>query len=363
MRLRSGARYGNYARAGLGFAGAAASYYWRNRNRSTSRAKRRVTTRQPVRTKRRKYSRSKKKKTLIFKPSILSNSATGITYSGFKVNRSMGLAKRLIYKQHQPMTFERIDTARISQGTVGAQSANEFTIGSITDLDQWVNAGLGSTPGTTGTGIGTGRMLLHKIRMKWEITNQTNNNVEFLLYNVVPRENMPQHLSGYNYSSPIAAWDLQNTSLTGTTTVYGPLPNKNTPGNTPFYSAAFCKNYIVKSVDRVQMSAGATHVHNVTIYVNKWFTQTDVETSLNMLRNCSYTLVAVGRACATNDQTTNTLIGAGTFGANVLYNVTAQLYKDDESFRYVGLDDNQGAITTERVMSEYADLPVNVAYA
>lgn len=119
----------------------------------------------------------------------------------------------------------------------------------------------------TPTGRRTARIFVRSINAEYGYNNNTNDQVRFQLYDIIPRQNVYAVGSGLNNPGPpTVAW---YTGLDYESTVTG-TASAAVVGSTPFQSRLFTTNYKVLKVTNVTLAPGQTHYHRVRFHPNKF---------------------------------------------------------------------------------------------
>ena len=117
----------------------------------------------------------------------------------------------------------------------------------------------GSPPSNMGTSM-TQKIWLGKVKAKYEISNFTNSIVRFEIYDVLPRHDMSAY--GGNTVTPLVTWakGMSDEGTNDTADFH----------QSPFKSVDFVKNFVVRKVTRVALDPGASHIHYVNLWINRF---------------------------------------------------------------------------------------------
>jgi len=265
----------------------------------------------------------------------------GISASYAKTHKKLYPSTRAILKTAQLSVYKIVDTARI-EWDAGSQVVNSFFIGSVGDV-----SGMFSNIGASATGQDTTRMVVKSMIHKITITNQSNANAVITLYNVGWRQDT------YNgdFASPLLAWQTGIAREEES----GDSPSELNVGSTPFESSDFCRVYKVLKVTKLYLDPGKSHVHTSRHMCNKMLNNgmTDGTTSQIVgFNRFTQGVMTVCQGMPINDGTTDTLIAYGSGAVDVI-----EERKYEQAYPQYGLkryyyDNNQGAITTEKIMND-----------
>lgn len=151
-----------------------------------------------------------------------------------------------------------------------------FTNTDIQQIFNQISSGIG---GITSNNI-TYKVYLEDLTADLLITNQTNDVVHLVIYDVVARQN----ISDDNYDNPVDCWENSNTTFMNNSDMFFQ------PGSTPFQNPTFCKKYKVTKVTDIQLNTGGHHEHRVKIKCNRILSYDDWNTvsgSGNSFQNLS----------------------------------------------------------------------------
>lgn len=164
------------------------------------------------------------------------------------------------------------------------------------------------------------KIFLRKMKAHTLFTNQTNAVVMMTIYTVIPRSD------NNSAEDPITMWTAGNTNE-------GSDANASTyPGSTPYQSALFCKNYLVKNVKKVRLAAGQTYENTCIAYVNRPF---NTDTTSNDYYDPRHTVLQmyVVHGFPQNDSTTKTQISLGATAVDFISSYTIDYYLMNEVTR------------------------------
>lgn len=292
------------------------------------------------------YRSAKKRRTT-------SRVGSGVIQAGVNgVSFSRAYLKSKMYKQARsilsggPLKISRvIETAR-KEWDAGAQGVQTLSF-----LDAESIGKLFTSVGYSAVGVGSFNIVLKSLHAKISITNQANANCQMFIYDV---EHRHDSVGGSDDVTPEGAWSNglgQVTLGTGSDS-----RSINAVGVTPFQSPDFCRGYRVTKVTKVYMELGKSHVHNITINRPRVLNTRMLDDSgaqTTAFKGITHSVLIVARGLPVNDGTTDTLIAMGSGALDIVTEekMVWNFNTGSNSQRYY-LDDNQGTITTEKVMNE-----------
>ena len=158
----------------------------------------------------------------------------------------------------------------------------------------------------------TRKLLLCSCSVVTYFTNNGNVPIAMDIYDIMVRRDMPLRNSSSD-NDPESFWFLGLGEA-------GAPGSQIVVGVTPFQAPAFCENYLIKKVSKVQMAEGSTHEHRVKISPNRAFNLATLENNDAYLRGWSYFTMGVIRGFPARDHTQ-----VSTAPASVLW-VTSKKY-------------------------------------
>lgn len=278
------------------------------------------------------------------KTGVIQAGVNGVSFSSVRRKTRMypSVRKYLVGK----MSYSRVvDTAR-KEWDAGAQA-----VVALPYLDSTAVGKLFTSYSLSAVGVGDAQIAIKNCTSRVNITNQSNSNLVCTIYDVINRHDV---VSGSDAQSPEDAWTnglAQITSGTGST---GTTPQ--TMGVTPFQSYDFCKNYRVIKVTKIYMELGKSHIHNINLMTAFKMNTRDLDDSgaaTKGFRNITMHCMLVFHGMPVNDGTTDTLIAMGSGAVDIVSeSKIVWKYNVAETTRSMYFDDNQGTITTEKLMNE-----------
>lgn len=280
------------------------------------------------------------------KSNIIKSGTAGISGSGCKDYRKCYPSCRTILRASQLSTYKITDTARV-EWDAGAQSVTGYSVGRCDDVGLlFVNIG------ASATGQSTTRMVVKCMKMRLTFTNQSNANAMVTLYDIEYRHDTYANMDAV---SPVSAWGsgIQREEEGGDSPGYANV------GATPFQSSDFCRYYRVRKVTKVYLDPGKSHVHSYTKMAYKMLNNGLNDDSVNMygIRGFTHEVVMVCQGMPVNDGTTDTLIAYGSGAVDVVVDKTYEQCWPQYGLRRYYYDNNQGTITTEKIINDETNAP------
>lgn len=296
----------------------------------------------------RKRSYSKQKRRRVSRP--VHAGTAGISSSGCKSYHKLYPSVRTVLRAAQLSTYKIVDTNRVEWDS-GTQAVENQTVGTVEDMSL-----LFTNIGASSTGQDTTRMVVKSVGLKMAFTNQSNANAMVTIYDVEYRSDS---YSTGDFASPKSAWSYGILrEETG-----GDSPTYNNVGSTPYQSSDFCRCYKVVKVTKLYLDPGKSHIHYYKKIANKMLNNGMCDTSLQQtgVRGFSHACLYVCQGMPVNDGTTDTLIAYGSGAIDVVSEkVYEQCYPQYGLKRYY-YDNNQGTITTEKLMNDETNAGVTYA--
>jgi len=271
---------------------------------------------------------------------VIKSGFSGITFSGFRKKKKLYPSVRTVLRSNQLSVYRITDTDRV-EWDAGAQAARSYTLGTAADM-QLLFANIGAS----GTGQDTTRMIVKNMKMKWNLTNQSNANCIITLYDIEYRNDA----NVGDFGTPILAW----ANGIARAEEGGDAPGIANVGSTPFMSSDFCRNYRVVKVTKIYLDPGKSHVHFIRIASNKMLNNgmTDPSAQPVAYRGFSHGLMAVFQGLPVNDGTTDTLIAMGSGAVDIVEEREYQQAYPQYGLKRYYNDNNQGTITTEKFVGD-----------
>lgn len=276
---------------------------------------------------------------------VVKSGYSGISSSGARYRAKLYPSVRTVLRGQQLSVWKTVDTTRI-EWDAGRQSVNNFTVGTIADL-----RGLFSNIGASATGQDTTRMVVKSMRMKLAFTNQSNANAIVTMYDIEYRNNM---VDGSDNATPALSFanGIIRTEDIG-------VPTYLDVGATPYQSSDFCRNYRVTKVTKIHLDPGKSHIHYVNLVRNKMLNngQMDDTVSLSGIKGFTHACLMVCQGLPVNDGTTDTLIAYGSGAISLVEERTYNQCFPQYGLKRYFLADNQGSITTEKIINDETNAP------
>lgn len=257
---------------------------------------------------------------------------------------------RTILRAQQLSTWKVVDTTRI-EWDAGAQVVNNFAVGSYTDIQ-----GMFSAIGASATGQDTTRMVVKSAKHKLSFTNQSNANACVTLYDI---EFKRDTYIGSDFVTPLTAWSTG----VARTEESGDSPSELNVGTTPYQSSDFCRTYRVTKVTKIYLDPGKSHMHYISIAANKLLNNgmTDSSQQQAYWRGFSHACLMVCQGLPVNDATTDTLIAMGSGAIDVVEERTYEQCYPQYGLKRYYFDNNQGTITSEKIINDEINAPATYA--
>lgn len=273
--------------------------------------------------------------------SVVKSGVAGISSSGCKSRNKLYPSVRTILRAAQLSTYKILDTARV-EWDAGSQTTNQPSAGLAVDVGL-----LFANIGASATGQDTTRMVVKNYRLKTSITNQSNANCMITLYDI---EYKSDTFANVDWVTPLGAW---TTGLARQETG-GDSPGITNVGSTPFQSSDFCRHYKVVKVTKLYLDPGKSHMHYYNKRCNKMLNNGINDDTVQQygIRGFSHSQLLVCQGMPVNDGTTDTNIAFGSGAVDVITEkVYEQCYPQYGLKRYY-FDNNQGTITTEKIIND-----------
>lgn len=152
------------------------------------------------------------------------------------------------------------------------------------------------------------RVIIEKATSDVTMNNIYLSNCYIMIYDIIARKDV----GNTSISNPYSTWAQGTTDES--------QPNAaNYLGSTPFDNELFNQYYKVCQVTSVVLGAGATHVHKVRMQPNRLVSGAYLEYTPYCLKDITYFTLVEFHGSPANDSTTQTQVGIGVGGLNVIF--------------------------------------------
>jgi len=254
------------------------------------------------------FTQTKTKSNL--KGKVLPDNTSGGTYSYHTYGKYKPI--RAIDKKNQLVqTYRYHGTQRIST-SVGRQGLSALTLQHANPTDynvMYANkfTAVGATSANTTVAVKnlfTAVPLYNKLETK--ILNQSSTAVEIMLYDYVVRRDLND------------AYSVEGDWLYNDEYLYGSTITNTNPGQTPYSSAEFCRNYRITKTYKFFLSSGSVHVHTIFQNMHKKYTGKHLSEYPTGLKNRTGGTMIVLLGGMGNDSTTKTQISYNACAVDVI---------------------------------------------
>jgi len=199
---------------------------------------------------------------------------------------------------------------------------------------------------------------LKSVKLKTHFSNATNTPIQFWIYDVFNRQNMPP-VATYGPSSPITAWtnglaEQQDVGASATT-----------PFATPFQSKQFTKLYQVAKVTKVTLGVGCDHVHHFKHSPNRKFNdqQNDAAQTNGFFQKTSHTQFIVLLGAIGDDTATELVVSYMPASLNYITYKQYELGCSADSYNVSNSGNNLSTTAVLQRMVENTPAPAGVVDA
>jgi hypothetical protein len=152
------------------------------------------------------------------------------------------------------------------------------------------------------------RVVIEKSSGDVTLNNILLSNCYIIIYDIMARKD----IAVTAIDSPSVAWSQGDTD-TGSGSAWSFL------GSTPWQSEAFNQYWEVRQVTNVVLAAGGTHVHKVRLNPNRQISASYATYTPYAFKDLTYACMIEIHGSPANDTTTQTQVGIGTGGLNVVW--------------------------------------------
>ncbi|AJP36462.1 putative capsid protein [Avon-Heathcote Estuary associated circular virus 25] len=268
------------------------------------------------------------------------SASNGIGYSNFRENRKCYPNVRNMLKAGTLSVYKYVDTKRLEWDAGSQGVLNVATTFGVQQIQNVMN-----NIGASANGDDTTRMVVKGVTGSVNISNMSNANVLITLYDVVARTDSNTSSA---WANPLNAWGngLEDSEEGGSVAA-----GRNNIGATPFQSVMFCRKYRVMKVTKIYMEAGRSHIHYIKRNMNSVLNNSIMETNETNLANKTHYCFAVARGFPVNDATTDTNIALGSGALDFVFTETYQQVWPQYALKRYYYNDQQQAITSEKLMN------------